>query len=42
MRVEVMWWLGLGGIVGGSECEGRGGFVLETGLEGDRERSGRL
>ena len=38
MRVEVMWWLGLGGIVGG--CERRGGLivVVETGLDGDRER----
>lgn len=36
MSVEVMWWLGLGGIVGG--CERRGGLVVETGLDGDRER----
>ena len=35
MSVDVMWWLGLGGIVGG--CERRGGFV-ESGLDGDRER----
>jgi hypothetical protein len=36
MRVEVMWWLGLGGIVGG--CWRRGGLVVETSLDGDRER----
>ena len=36
MRVEVMWWLGLGGIVGG--CERSGGLVVETRLDGDRER----
>lgn len=36
MRVEVMWWLGLGGIVGG--CERRGGLIVETNLDGDRER----
>ena len=26
MRVEVTWWISLGGIVGGSECGGRRGF----------------
>jgi hypothetical protein len=36
MRVDVIWWLGLGGIVGG--CEKRGGLVVETSLDGDRER----
>ena len=36
MRVEVMWWLGFGGIVGG--CKRRGGLVVETSLDGDRER----
>jgi hypothetical protein len=36
MRVEVMWWLGLGGIAGG--CEMRRGLVVGTSLDGDRER----
>ena len=36
MRVEVMWWLGLGGIVGGSGDSGIGGLI--TNLDGDRER----
>ena len=39
MRVEVTWWAGLGGMVGGCGCDGT---VVDSSLDGDRERSKRL